>query len=158
MPMEGAQVAEILKHSVWTKENGTVDVNILFVFADHSEMSAHVYITEKRKRMARQELKACGFNPDIQDVWDLNENQQLLLGNEVPVVVFMDEWQGKRRLKCEIDIPEAKVDQDMVKKATNLLREAKSKDEQAEEGAKKIIEGFPQHRAPQTPEDTEAPF
>ena len=157
MPMEGVQVAQILKTSVFTKDNGTVDVNVRLVFADNSEMSAHIYITEKRKRMARAELKACGFDPDHQDVWDLEDRPDLLLSNEVPVVVFMDEWQGKRRLKCEIDIPAAKVDQDMVKKATNLLREAKSKDEQAEEGSKKIIEGFPNGPVIGK-EDTEAPF
>jgi hypothetical protein len=159
MPMEGAQVAEILKTSVYTKDNGTVDVNVRFVFSDRSEMSAHIYITEKRKHMARAELKACGFDPDNQDVWDLDEHPDLLTTNEVPVIVFMDEYEGKRRLKCEIDIPKSKPDPNKMKKATMLLREAKGKDKDAEsaENAQKIIEGFPKSPPP-PPEETEAPF
>ena len=159
--MEGAQVAEILRTSVYTKEaTGTVDVNVRLVFSDRSEMSAHIYITEKRKHMARAELKACGFDPDKQDVWDLDEHPDMLATNEVPVVVFMDEWEGKRRLKCEIDIPKAKPDPNQMKKATTWLREDKSKAEEPNEGAQKIIEGFPKGQKPpqDAPGEAEAPF
>lgn len=161
MPMEGVQQATIVSHSVYTKPNGTVDVSIKIALADNTEMTAHVYITEKSKGIARQALKKCGFNPDVQDVWDLDENNLLLNGNEVQVDVFMDEYDGKRRLKAEICIERQKPDPNTMKKATMLLRDAKSKDETANEGAQKIIEGFP-NKAPSRPQDAppdpEAPF
>ena len=160
MPMEGVQQAEIIRTSVFTKDNGTVDVNVRLALADHSEISAHVYITEKSKGIARAALKKCGFNPDVQDVWDLEENPMLLNGNEVQVDIFTDEYQGKRRLKAEIVLEKVKPDEKAVKKATSLLREAKSKDDASAEGAQKIIEGFPRSSVndPQPPPDTEPPF
>lgn len=157
MPMEGVQQAEIVSHAVYTKPNGTVDVAIKLAFSDNSEMTAHVYITEKSKGMARQALKKCGFDPDKQDVWDLDENNLLLNGKDVQVDVFMDEYQGKRRLKAEIVIERVKPDANTMKKATLLLRDAKSKDEESSEGAQKIIEGFPNGPGV-CAEDKDAPF
>jgi hypothetical protein len=163
MAMEGVQQGTIVEHSVYTKDNGTVDVNIKMALVDNSTINVHVNITEKSKRMARAALKKCGFNPDTQDVWDLDEKPTLLNGNEVQIDVFMDEYppgSGKRKLKAEIVLERQKPDANTMKKATTLLRDAKSKDDEPNEGAQKIIEGFPQTR--RTPQDAspepEAPF
>lgn len=165
MPMEGVQMATIVEHAVYTKDNGTVDVNIKVALSDNSTMPVHVYITEKSKGMARQALKRCGFDPDKQDVWDLDEKPTLLNGNEVQVDVFMNEYppgSGNRKLKAEIVIERQKPDPNKMKKATMLLRDAKGADDDApNEGAQKIIEGFP-NKAPSRPQDAkpdpEAPF
>jgi hypothetical protein len=130
---------------------------VRLVFADRTELTSHIYITDKRKHMARAELKACGFDVDAYDVDKLEAEPQFLLSNEVMVNVFTDEWNGQRKLKAEIDIPKSKPDAGTMKKATSFLREAKGKDADPD-GAKKIIEGFPPQRPPKPTEDTEAPF
>lgn len=155
MPQTGVQNATIVSHSVYTKENGTVDVSVKVEFAPQDSLTAHIYITEKSKGMARAALKKCGFDPDEQDVWDLDDRPTLLAGNKVQVDVFDDDYNGKTRRKAEIVIERQRPDVNKMKKATMLLREAKSADDEAEESQKKIIEGFPQ---PQRPKEPEAPF
>lgn len=140
----GVQDATIVGTSVYTKENGTVDISVKLEFGPNEYMTAHIYVTEKSKHMARAALKKCGFDPDTQDIFDLDAAQSPLIGNGVKVDVFDDEYQGKTRRKVEIVIEKKKPDANAMKKASLMLREAKSADEQAEEAVQNIIEGFPQ--------------
>lgn len=161
MLQNGIQQGAIVGTSVYTKDNGTVDVAIRLEFPGPEVMTAHVYITEKSKGMARAALKKCGFNPDEQDVWDLDNQPSPLLGNEVQVDVFDNEWpvgSGKFNKKAEIVIEKAKPDANKMKKATMLLREAKSADEEHEENKEKIIDGFPRSGSKPKPKEEEAPF
>jgi hypothetical protein len=147
-PMTGMQEGVIRSSNIYTKDNGTVDIAIKMEFAPGGEfLTSHIYITEKAKGIARARLKKCGFDPDAQDVNDLDNGEHSpIVGNSVLVDVFENEYpvgSGKKKLKAEIPLERQKPDARKVKAANNWLREAKGEEDGAEEGSQTSFEGFP---------------
>lgn len=120
-------------HSVEINPNtDTWAVRIWFVWEEDGEpqkIAGNVYFTEKGIRIARKSLKAMGFDPDIQNVRDLDNDQTLLRGNECEIELSEEEWQGNTSIKVKwINAikTEAQVKKE-VGNIDNMLRAAKAK-------------------------------
>lgn len=88
--------------------NGT---NCVIVDAQIAEMNEPVeciiWITEKSLRIARQQLKALGFDIDTKDLSEIHQSSKLV-GREFPMVAKAEEWprgSGKVRMKYEVSMP-----------------------------------------------------
>lgn len=137
----GVYEGRILEHGTEVSQSGLPFVWLKVEALDHmgqpEEGTCRIFLkggteekTDTAVRMARQALRACGFDPDFADVGDLDLDQNLLKNNRIAVKIketpnakggFYENW--------DIVIPREKVSSNDAKGLTSALRAAKSKDE-----------------------------
>ena len=111
-----------------------------------------VWITPKALGMARQALKAIGFDIDGRNIEELDENPKALAGNPCPVRVVEDDYGGKLRKKAEIiTSTAARIAKPRMDAITRALRDAASDETKAKNAAS------PPPAAPATPPAAAAP-
>ena len=90
-----------------------------------------IWMTPKAMGMARQALKAIGFDPDTQDMDALDTMPTLLKGNACVVRVIEDDFGGRLKKKAEIVFGSGakRVEKSKLSALQEGLRAAKSKDE-----------------------------
>ena len=109
-------------------KNETPAVVITVELSDGSQVRPAIWMTERAAGMARQALKACGFDVDLRDLSDLDREPSPLVGNRVRVRVKEDDYKPGTT-KAEIVFGGSKPDAAKLGDAMKLLRGAKSADE-----------------------------
>jgi hypothetical protein len=129
----GSQTARVLKNYVAVDDKGQIYVNLKFSLADESSppMWSRIYITEKSAGIARAKLKKCGFDMDAQTLTDIEDNDELLAGNEVAVNVV----ENGKYFNLEIPTDRPKVAKSALQRATEQLRAAKKNRDEDEDFA-----------------------
>lgn len=132
----GIQEAEIQSSFITVKENGTIEVcHKLKMIEDLDRTDfTRTYITAASKGIARAQFRACGYDgDDFQDILDaIDADGTALKGNKVKVDVFNNEYNNKP--KVEIVTERKKAGPDALKRAAELLRDAKGQHDDANEG------------------------
>ncbi len=83
-----------------------------------------IWLTEKAAGMARAQLRVCGFDVDARDMWELDDNHELLSGNMIPVDI--EEYNGKAQARIPTsDTPTKKA----ISVVQTALRAAKKDNE-----------------------------
>lgn len=85
--------AFIQKHWIDETAGGKPFIGMRLEF-ETSDVMAKIWLTEKAMPLARAQLKACGFDPDTQDLQTLGDNQTLLAGRMVQIDVVDDDKYG----------------------------------------------------------------
>lgn len=137
---EGIYTGIVQQHSVGVSngEKQTPFVFIKFKLKGTEEfINAWVYIVagnNKNLRIARKSLKAIGFDPDTQDVGQLQSNPTLLAGKECELELGSEEYNGSTQIKVKWINPLRKpVEQNQLAALTKGLRSVKSKDSDDDE-------------------------
>lgn len=132
---EGFYTGIVQQHSIGISngEKQTPFVLIKFKLEGTEEyINAWVYIVagnEKNLRIARKSLKAIGFDPDTQDIGELQSNQTLLAGNKCELELGSEEYNGSTSIKVKwINHFKKPVEQKQLAALTKGLRSVKSKD------------------------------
>lgn len=129
--IEGPVKGTILKNYLDKDGKGQTFVNLKFSFQDDEQTLYHrIYITPKSAGIARGKLRKCGFDLDKQKLSEIEQNDVLLCGNEVDVVLV------KNGQYMNIDIPteRPKLKKEEVDSAQAMLDSAK-KDEGDQDNA-----------------------
>lgn len=79
-----------------------------------------IYLTDKSIGMARASLKACGFDPDKQDLAEIDCMPPCLQGKVVDLIA--EEWNGKLRLSINLS---QRMDKTKLSSLTQALRDVK---------------------------------
>lgn len=133
-PMPGNHVGTIRRHTleeIGTK--GTPGLVVEVELDDGNTVRPVIWMTEASMRMARQQLRLCGFDPDTEDLSSIAgplsdnlpaEAAYSLYGRRVPVRVFFDD---RNKLKAEIASPKKdRADESAVARLQDALRGAAS--------------------------------
>jgi hypothetical protein len=130
----GTHLAIIESSFITEKPNGTVEVCHKLKFKDGTTDYTRIYITEKSAGIARAQFRKCGYSgDDFEDIIEaINTDKTAMAGNEVEVVVYLNEYNNKPKVEIITDRPKAKPD--ALKRAAALMKGAKKDDDQAEEG------------------------
>ncbi len=129
--MEGPAKARILKNYVEVDGKAQLYVNLKCGFdGEEQTLYTRIYVTEKASGIARAKLRKCGFDLDKQKLTELQDNDELLTGNEVDVMLV------KNGQYMNVDIPtqKPKVPADQLAVAQKMLDSAKKSNEPEEEG------------------------
>lgn len=122
MPEIGKQTARVVNHYVRVDDKGQLYVNFKFSFEDGASLFSRVYVTEKSAGIARASLKLAGFEMKSEDdLFQLDQDNELLAGTEVPVEVT----QNGQYLNCQIDVPKLRAPKSAIAKAAGFLMSAK---------------------------------
>jgi hypothetical protein len=95
-------------------------------------INAWLYLTsnEKNLRIVRKSLKAVGFDPDKQEVADLQTNPTLLAGNECELELAEEVYNNQVSIKVKwINLPRKPLDELETAGLTDSLRSVKGKDD-----------------------------
>jgi hypothetical protein len=132
---EGIYTGVVVQHSIGVSngEKQTPFVLIKFNLKGTEEhINAWIYIVagnEKNLRIARKSLKAIGFDPDTQDIGELQTNPTLLAGKECELELAAEEYNGNTTIKVKWINPFRKpVEKQQLAALTKGLRSVKSKD------------------------------
>lgn len=128
MAKTGDYELPIVAHGTDTSRSGLPFAWFTVKFPNGEEGTANVFLASDKgeekdattKRMARATLKLCGFDPDTQEVDDLNL-ADILVGNVVPVTVS----QNGQYTNFDIQRPRG-IKPDVLKNLTAALRACKS--------------------------------
>jgi len=163
--LPGQYVGRIVEHGTDTNKNGLplIAIQVALVARmdgdkreafDGETIYCNIYLagkteekTETAVRMARQTLRLCGFDPDARGIEDLDDAPTLLAGNEIPVRVSENEWNGKFFTNYDIALPRG-IAKSEAKSLTESLRAAKGKDE-----SPVVVRKSPAPAAPAAPDD-----
>lgn len=86
-----------------SRQKGTPYVGITATtIPDGEVVDIPIYITPNSANMAHAQLKACGFDSDVQSLNELAQNPTLLRGNKVMVSIREEIYNGKQQLRVEI--------------------------------------------------------
>lgn len=137
---EGIHTGIVMQHSIGVSngEKQTPFVLIKFKLKGTEEyINAWVYIVagnEKNLRIARKSLKAIGFDPDKQDIGELQSNPTMLAGKECDLDIAPEEYNGNTTMKVKWINPLHKTaDQKQLAALTKGLRSVKSKNDEDED-------------------------
>lgn len=91
----GVQKATVLDHWFDTKgQNHTPCLSIILEvmddFAQPQKIQGEIWLTEKSAGMARQQLRSLGFDPDQQELTEIQ-----VVGNEVEIELYQEPWTDK---------------------------------------------------------------
>lgn len=98
-------------------------IRVVVRFADGEETDVVVWLTEKAIGIARQQLKKCGFDPDMEDLQILDDDPTRLAGNKIDIIV--EEFNGKLRAQIPLKTTPSKKE---VTRLQGLLRSIKKDD------------------------------
>lgn len=137
---EGIYTGVVVQHSIGVSnsEKQTPFVLIKFKLEGTEEfINAWVYIVagnDNNLRIARKSLKAIGFDPDAQDIGELQSNQTLLAGNKCELDIAAEEYNGSSKLKVKWINPLRKTaEKSQLAALTKGLRSVKGKGKDEEE-------------------------
>ena len=158
----GSQIATILKAFVGMKpDNGNLFVNLKMELTTGENVYSRIFITEKSMGIARARLKKCGFDVDAQELADIEQNSDLLTGNQVPVDVYEEMYMGKNQTRVEITLDHLKVDKSALTRATKALRNAKKHMDYVDSAASPAVSHIPKDERDalnQKAEEEDIPF
>lgn len=66
-----------------------------------------IYLTEAAKNIAKKKLKMCGFDVETQSFRELEANETMLSGNDVPYIATEEQGSSGIYTKVEIPLPGA---------------------------------------------------
>lgn len=121
---------EIGRHHVRITSNALVTlgdknaIRINFEYPDGEAGDTVIFLTEKSAGIARASLKACGFDPDAEDLAVLEQDEVHLANREVDILV--EPYNGKLQAKILLRTSPPSGE---VKKMQDLLRGAKKRGE-----------------------------
>lgn len=99
----GIYEAIIVEHCAAWSSKGTPSITVKFcienVAGEQEAIWGDIWLSEAALGMARQRLKACGFDVDKEDVGILDSNRNHLSGRKVQIEVVEEEFNGQTRLK-----------------------------------------------------------
>lgn len=136
----GKREVEICEHSM-RDLGGKPAASLLVQDDDGNTGEVLVFFTPKSARIARAQLKRCGFDVDAHSLNELNENRTLLAGQRITINGEM--YNGRVSLKIDMQSAPPKAAMDA---ATAMLRDAKKADDTFVDG------DIP------APDDDDAPF
>lgn len=113
----GNYAGVIVSNAVKTSRNGTAFVEIMVRLNDDDVMPLKIFLTSKTMDSARNDLKACGFNCDKEDLAILDVSAEHLKDNKVNVAV---EENGKYGLQLRLSAPP--ITKDKMKALAQKLR------------------------------------
>lgn len=99
--MKGEIVDAQIAANEWMVSNSGNEYLALRVVVAGEEYVASIYFTEKSIGMARSKLRACGFDPDTQELAEIGKSISLV-GRNVQVDIYNDTYGGKTRVKADI--------------------------------------------------------
>lgn len=113
-------------------QRGTPAVRVYLVAGGES-IDTVIWISEKSMGIARQALKAIGFDPDQSELSVLDDEPEFLRGQVCRVAIIEDDYGGKLTKKCEIVtyVPKKRVPKSSLSKLTRGLRDAGSDESKA---------------------------
>lgn len=123
--MEGPTKAIVLKNYLEKDAKGQTFVNLKLGFdGEDATLYTRIYITAKAAGIARAKLRKVGFDLDTQQLSEIKQNDSLLTGNEVDVMLT------KNGQYMNADIPTARpqLAEDEVDAAQKMLDAAKKSD------------------------------
>lgn len=135
----GKYEVEILENGV-RNLGGKTAVSLIVADERGDEGEVLIFVTPKSAKMARAQLKVCGFNVDNYPIEVLDSEKDLLKGHRIPVIA--ETYNGRVSIKVNMQGPPPKS---AMESATAMLREAKKGEETFED-------------TPPTPDDDECPF
>jgi hypothetical protein len=97
----GKYSGTIEENDIRTAGSGTEFV-FLRVNIDGTAFPVQIWLTEKASGMARAQLRQCGFDVDRDDLSLLSENTSYLVGRQVPIEIFEEEYKGRLQTKAKI--------------------------------------------------------
>lgn len=121
--MPGEYKAKILKHYLGEQPNGNSYLRVVFD-VDGTPMPCTIWLTEKALGFARAQIRALGFDIDVQDLNILDQDHTALAGQEVTVEVEENVYNGKTSMRCNI-LVEKRLSKEKASKLTQQLRAAK---------------------------------
>ena len=126
----GRQKAKVISATLDTTPNGKAYVRVFLELEDGNNINAEIWLTTaKALEMARPRLKAIGFDPDMQNLDDLQKRPEMVAGHEVEVDIQEEVYNGQARLKVAwLGKPKKPVDQSTLAKLTKGLRDAKHRE------------------------------
>lgn len=131
MPV-GEYTARVVEHGAGESRTGTPYIGVKFSYGSAPNahtIIAYIYITPKRLKWARQELRACGLDPDLPDFGKiLSDQPNFARGHEVQIVIAEEEYAGKiseRVVQIGSGAPAA-LPKKKIKSIVDALRGAKS--------------------------------
>ena len=115
----GVCTGEIKSHSLRViGDKDAVSVQVETEYGAQTQVL--IFLTDKSMGIARTQLKACGFDVDKYDIDALDDDQTMLAGNKIPLII--EEYNGKIRAGINLN---RSVDKDKRPSITKKLRDAK---------------------------------
>lgn len=137
---EGIYTGVVVQHSIGVSNSEKQTPFVLIKFrldGTQDHINAWVYIVagnENNLRIARKSLKAIGFDPDKQDIGDLQTNPTLLAGNKCELELAAEEYNGNSTIKVKWINPLRKpADKGQLALMTKGLRSVKGKKDEDED-------------------------
>ena len=137
---EGIYTGVVVQHSIGVSNSEKQTPFVLIKFrldGTDEHINAWVYIVagnENNLRIARKSLKAIGFDPDKQDIGELQTNPTLLAGHKCELELASEDYKGNSTIKVKWINPERKhADKSQLALMTKGLRAVKSKDKDEDE-------------------------
>lgn len=130
--MEGPTKAVILKN--YLEQDGKLQtyVNLKLGFdGEDQTLYTRIYVTPKAAGIARAKLRKCGFDLDTQKLKEIEDNEELLSGNEVDVNLV----KNGQYMNAEIPTKKPKLAPEALEDAQRMLDSAKGGDRPEEEEA-----------------------
>ena len=134
---EGTYPAIVRKTDLSTTQNGHLRIGVKLLVNGEEEMWGNVYFSEKAMHIARKSLKAMGFDPDTRSIVEMEDNPELLAGNECEVTVKPDTYKADGSTKIAFINPKKiRPTPEKLAEMDAALRAIKSEDEAKEAEAK----------------------
>lgn len=128
--IEGPTKAKILKNYLEADTKGQLYVNLKLGFeGEEATLYTRIYITPKAAGIARAKFRKCGFDLDNGNLQDIEDNADLLAGNEVDVMLV----KNGQYMNADIPTQKPKVGREALEAAQGMLDSAKKSDNEEEE-------------------------
>jgi hypothetical protein len=128
--MEGPAKATILKNYLEQDGKSQTYVNLKLGFQGEDQtIYTRIYITKAAAGIARAKLRKCGFDLDTQKLSEIEDNDVLLLGHEVDVMLV----KNGQYMNADIPTKKPKIGAEALGAAQAMLDSAKKSDSEEEE-------------------------
>lgn len=130
--IEGPAKATIIKNYLEKDGKKQTYVNLKLGFdGEEATLYTRIYITSASAGIARAKLRKCGFDLDTQKLKEIEDDDVLLFGHEVDVLLV----KNGQYMNAEIPTKKPKIGDDARDEAQRMLDDAKGSDRQEEEEA-----------------------
>lgn len=120
----GRQRGTIRRNAVRRNQRGTLYVS-LNVELEGGMLPCNIWLTKKAARIAKDSLRQIGYDPQTNSISRLSTESTLLEGRTAPFLVEEEVYQGKKNLKCRVDLGDGEVPEPAeLAKIDQLLKDA----------------------------------
>lgn len=120
--IEGPAKATVLKNYLEKDAKNQTYVNLKLGFdGEDQTLYTRIYITAKAAGIARAKLRKVGFDLDTQKLKEIEDNDVLLMGNEVDVLLV----KNGQYMNADIPTKKPKIGDEAVDEAQKFLDSAK---------------------------------